>query len=79
MRRAKESNVRNFCSPSGECREQRQTCADGIEGESAGEESICDFLLLPVEDDIRPNEGQGVDGRDPSSLGGWSSRYDLDM
>ena len=43
----------------------RRTCADGVQGESAGEERVCDFLLLPVEDEVLPDERQGIDCGDP--------------
>lgn len=43
-----------------------RTCADSIQGESAGEERVCDLLLLLVEDRILPlpEERQGIDCRD---------------
>lgn len=43
----------------------RRTCADGVQGESAGEERVCEFLLLPVDNSVLHHERQGIDCRDP--------------
>jgi hypothetical protein len=50
--------------PIGKCNIGR-TCADGIQGESAGEERVCDSLLLLVEDNILPYARQGIGCPDP--------------
>ena len=44
-----------------------RTCADGIQRERAGEESICNSFLFLVENNVRPDKRQGVHCTDPSS------------